>query len=132
MMFYYHIPFTPGLLLWPLFMIPLVLLVLGLGMILASLNVKYRDIKYAIPFFVQSILFVTPIIYPSSLVPERVKWLLFLNPLSGLIEAFRATVLPTREVAWLPIGISFGVTLIILAFAMVFFRKTEREFADII
>jgi len=132
MMFYYHIPFTWALLLWPLFMVPLVLLVLSLGMILASLNVKFRDIKYAIPFFIQSILFVTPIIYPSSLVPERAKVFLFLNPLSGLIEAFRAAVLPTREIAWKPIGISCVVTLVIFAFAMVYFRKTEREFADII
>jgi lipopolysaccharide transport system permease protein len=132
MMIYYHIPFTLGLLLWPLLLIPMILLVISLGMILSSLNVKYRDIKYAIPFFIQSILFMTPIIYPTSIVPERFRVLLLLNPLTGLIDAFRASVLPTRQIEWGPVGISVAVTLVILVLAAVFFRNTEREFADII
>ena len=132
MMVYYDIPLSFGLLLWPILMIPMVLLVIGLGMLLSSLNVKYRDIKYAIPFFIQSLLFITPIIYPRSLVPERFQPFLLLNPLSGLIEAFRASMLPSREVAWGPVGLSVLVILVIFAIAALVFHKTQRQFADII
>jgi lipopolysaccharide transport system permease protein len=132
MMFYYHIPLSVGLLLWPVLLIPLVVLVLGVGMILSSLNVKYRDIKYAIPFFIQSWLFITPIIYPTSIIPERFRPLINLNPLSGLIDAFRASMLPTRDVNWNSVLISVAVTAVIFLFAAYYFKKTEREFADII
>lgn len=132
MMVYYDIPFSWGLLLWPVLLIPLVLLALGIGMILSALNVKYRDIKHAIPFLIQSLLFITPIIYPTSIASERVKFLLSLNPLTGLIEAFRASMLPTRDVDWQLLGISVVITLVIFGFGAVYFQKTEREFADII
>jgi len=113
-------------------MIPLVLLAMGIGMILSSLNVKYRDIKYAIPFLVQTLLFVTPIIYPSSIAPERFRFLLSLNPLTGLIEAFRASALPSKTVDWPLLGLSVGITLVIFVLGAMYFRKTEREFADVI
>jgi lipopolysaccharide transport system permease protein len=132
MMFYYDIPLSFGMLLWPLLLVPLVILVLSVGMILSSLNVKYRDIKYAIPFFIQSWLFITPIIYPTSIVPERFRPLMQLNPLTGLIEAFRASMLPTRAVDWSSVLISVAITAVIFLFAVVYFKKTEREFADII
>jgi lipopolysaccharide transport system permease protein len=132
MMIYYDIPFSWGLLLWPVLLIPLVLLALGLGMILSALNVKYRDIKHAIPFFIQSLLFITPIIYPTSIASEKVRFLLSLNPLTGLIEAFRASMLPTRSVDWHLLGISVAITLVIFVVGAFYFRKTEREFADII
>jgi lipopolysaccharide transport system permease protein len=131
-MFYYHITPGIGLLLWPILMIPLVLLALGIGMILASLNVKYRDIKYAIPFLIQTFLFVTPIIYPTSIAPERFRFLLALNPLTGLIEAFRASALPTKTLDWRLLGVSVGITLVIFVVGAAYFRKTEKEFADVI
>ena len=132
LMFYYDITPGFGLLLWPVLMIPLVLLAMGIGMILSSLNVKYRDIKYAIPFLVQTLLFVTPIIYPSSIAPERFRFLLSLNPLTGLIEAFRASALPSKTVDWPLLGLSVGITLVIFVLGAMYFRKTEREFADVI
>jgi lipopolysaccharide transport system permease protein len=132
LMFYYHITPGIGLLLWPILMIPLVLLALGIGMILASLNVKYRDIKYAIPFLIQTFLFVTPIIYPTSIAPERFRFLLALNPLTGLIEAFRASALPTKTLDWRLLGLSVGITLVIFVVGAAYFRKTEKEFADVI
>lgn len=132
MMFFYHVPFSLDLLWWPVLLIPTILVVVSMGMILSSLNVKYRDIKYAIPFFIQSILFMTPIIYPTSIVPERLRFLLYANPLTGLIDAFRAAVLPTREINWQGVGVSVVGTFILLIIATIFFRKTEREFADII
>jgi lipopolysaccharide transport system permease protein len=131
-MAYYHVAPGWGLLLWPLLLVPLVLLALGLGMILSSLNVKYRDIKYAIPFLIQALLFVTPIIYPTSIASERVRFALSLNPLTGLIEAFRASMLPTREVDWPLLGVSVAFTVVIFVLGMAYFRKTEREFADVI
>ena len=132
LMFYYDITPGIGLLLWPVLMIPLVLLAMGIGMILSSLNVKYRDIKYAIPFLIQTLLFVTPIIYPSSIAPERFRFLLSLNPLTGLIEAFRASALPSKTVDWPLLGLSVGITLVIFVLGAMYFRKTEREFADVI
>jgi lipopolysaccharide transport system permease protein len=132
MMVYYDIPISWGLLMWPLLLIPLVLLALGIGMILSALNVKYRDIKHAIPFFIQALLFITPIIYPTSIASKKIQFLLSLNPLTGLIEAFRASMLPTRSIDWQLLGMSVVITLVIFVVGAIYFRRTEREFADII
>jgi lipopolysaccharide transport system permease protein len=94
--------------------------------------VKYRDIKYAIPFGIQLLLFMTPIIYPSSVFPERFQWLLALNPLSGLIEAFRYAVVPTYSVQWDVLGLSLAVTAALLILGLRYFKRTEKAFADII
>ena len=131
-MAYYGVQFSWGLLLWPLLVVPLVLLALGVGMILAALNVKYRDVKYTIPFLLQIWLFITPIIYPTSIIPERFRFLIALNPVSGIIEAFRASLLPTRQVDWQLLGTSFAVITVIFTIGMLYFRKTERNFADLV
>jgi lipopolysaccharide transport system permease protein len=132
LMFYYRIPPSFGLLLWPILVLPLILLVLGMGMFLSSLNVKYRDVKYAIPFLIQSLLFVTPIIYPTSIVPDRLQFLIRLNPLTGLMEAFRASLLPDRDINWQFLWISIAITMLVFLLGILYFRKTEREFADVI
>lgn len=132
LMVYYRVTPSVGLLLWPVLIVPLVALALGVGMIFAALNVKYRDVKYALPFAVQIWLFVTPIIYPTSLVPERYRFLVALNPLTGLIEAFRSSLLPTRHVDWSLLGMSVAVTAGLLLVGAVYFRKAEREFADLV
>jgi len=131
-MVYYHIPLSWNLLLWPILVLPLVLMALGLGMIFSSLNVKYRDIKYTIPFIIQIWLFATPIIYPISMLPGKYKMLVALNPLTGIIEAFRSTVIPNKQIdLWL---LLFSVTVSILLFAigLIYFRRTEKIFADIV
>ena len=132
MMVYYRIPPTWELILWPVLIVPLVLLALGVGMIFAALNLKYRDIQYALPFFVQLWLFVTPVIYPTSIIPEPLRILTAFNPLSGIIEAFRASLLPTREVDWPQLLISVGVTICVFILGALYFHKTERTFADIV
>jgi lipopolysaccharide transport system permease protein len=132
MMIFYHIPFSWGMLWWPVLVVPMVFLVVGMGMILSSLNVKYRDVKYAIPFLVQSWLFISPVIYPTSMVPERYQKLLALNPLTGLINAFRASLLPDRNIDFELLGISLAVVAVIFTVGSLYFRKTEREFADVI
>lgn len=130
LLLHYDMPIGWRLLAWPLLAIPLLMLALGVGFILASLNVKYRDIKYVIPFGIQMLLFATPIIYPASIIPERYRALFLLNPLSGLIEAFRGLALPSRIFPMEPFLISLGVTIVIFSFGFVYFRMTERYFAD--
>jgi lipopolysaccharide transport system permease protein len=132
MMVYYRIPPTASLLLWGVLVIPLLMLALGVGMFFAALNVRYRDIKYALPFFVQLWLFITPVIYPTSIIPKRFRTLFAMNPLSGLIEAFRASLLPSRTMDWHSLGISLAITVVIFATGTWYFRKTERTFADIV
>ena len=117
---------------WPILVLPLTVLAFGIGTFLAALNVKYRDVKYAIPFGIQLWLFITPIIYPSNVFPERFQWLLTINPLSGLIEAFRYALVPEYPVHWDAFGLSLAVTAVILVCAVWYFKRTERAFADIV
>ncbi len=132
MMMYYGIPLTWKLLLWPIFLLPLIVLAVSGGMILAALNVNFRDIKYAIPFVIQLGLFITPVIYPTSIVPEKYQFLLVLNPLTGIIENCRATLIPTKQIDWYAFGISTGLITLIFVIGILYFKKTERTFADVI
>jgi lipopolysaccharide transport system permease protein len=129
---YYDLPVGWHLLLWPILVVPLALLAFGLGAFLAAFNVKYRDVKYAIPFGIQLLLFMTPIIYPSSAFPERFRWLLGLNPLSGLIETFRYAIVPSYSVHWDVLGLSLAITAALLIIGVIYFTRTEKAFADII
>jgi len=131
-MAYYKIPIGWNLLLWPILVVLLMLLALSLGTFFAALNVKYRDIKYALPFFIQLLLFATPIIYPASMVPERFQWLLALNPLSALIEMFRYVVVPNRTVDWNILGISVAVTGALFIAGVAYFSSTEKAMADLV
>ncbi len=131
-MLYYHMPLSPSLLLWPLFLLPLVMLALSIGMIFSSLNVKYRDIKYTIPFFVQAMLFLSPVIYGTSALPPRYQAILRFNPMVGILDAFRAAALPTRSIDWPTLGIACAVTAVLFVLASIYFYRTERSFADLI
>ncbi|HEY6805546.1 MAG TPA: ABC transporter permease [Pyrinomonadaceae bacterium] len=131
MLFYYKVALTWQLLLMPMFAGLATALALAVGMWLAALNVKYRDIRYAIPFLVQLWLFASPVIYPASLVPAKWKWVLAINPMTGVIEGFRSSVLGTPLDA-ATILTSVVVTLIILIFSFVAFRRVEDSFADVV
>jgi lipopolysaccharide transport system permease protein len=131
-MIYFHIPLSLDLLFWSVLVIPLILLALGLGMIFSSLNVKYRDIKYTIPFMIQLWLFVTPIIYPISILPEKYKIFIVLNPMTGIIEAFRSIVIPNKQVDFGLLLYSVLASLLIFLLGFLYFRKTEKEFADLV
>jgi lipopolysaccharide transport system permease protein len=131
-MVYYHVPVQASLLLWPLFLVPLLVFTTALGMIFSSLNVKYRDIKYTIPFVVRLLLFLSPVIYGTSKLPAKYQTILQFNPLVGIIDAFRAAALPTRAINWQLFGLACAVSVALLMIAAVYFYKTEREFADII
>jgi len=131
-MAWYDVAFTWKLLLWPVLILPLSILTLGAGALLASMNVFYRDLKYTIPFLVQMLLFLSPVIYSASMIPERYRALAALNPLGGIITSFRACVVPHMEIPWQDLGISMLVTVVILTVGLVGFAKAERYFADII
>lgn len=128
LMIYYRADVGPEILLVPLPIILLTLLALGVGLLLSALNVKYRDIRYALPFLIQVLMFASPVIYP---VPTSWRWLLALNPLTGIIESFR-TAFFGGPVDWLAIGLSSAITLVILLLATVSFRRMEQSFADLI
>lgn len=131
-MAYYGIVPGSGLLLWPLLLMHLFALALGVSMILAALNVKYRDVKYTLPFLVQLWLFATPVIYPTSMIPEQYRPLLALNPLTGIIDAFRSALVPVKSIDWQLLSVSSLITVIVLAVAIVYFKRTERAFADLV
>jgi lipopolysaccharide transport system permease protein len=132
MMFYYHVTPRWTVLLTPIFVLQTAVLVMGVGMLLAALNVRYRDVKYTIPFLTQLGMFVTPIIYPISFIPHRFQGWLALNPMTGVIEGFRACLLGVGSINWGLIGFSWVVTLLLLFIGGLHFRSTERIFADIV
>ena len=132
MMFYYKV--QPGweLLLWPVAVFVMVAVSMGISMLFAAMNVRYRDVKHVIPFIIQLGLFITPVIYPPDFLPARFRPLLALNPLSGVMEAFRACLLPHRTVDVRIMASSLTVAVLLFALGATYFRKAERSFADII
>ncbi len=132
LMFYYgYIPHLAGLLILPLLLIITFLASVGLGLFLASVNVKYRDVRYALPFFIQLLLFVTPVIYPAG-IAGKYSWILALNPMMGVIQSARAALLGTTALNWLLIAISLAATFLFTLFGIYMFKRTERYFADVI
>jgi len=131
MMAWYGVGFTPNLLAAPLLLVGVVFIALGFGTLLSALTVAYRDFTHLTPFMIQIWMFVTPVIYPASLVPERWQWLLYLNPMTGLIEAYRSAFLG-KAFDWAGIGLSFTVAVAIFAVGVAYFERVERRFADII
>jgi lipopolysaccharide transport system permease protein len=131
MMAYYHIGGGANLLVAPLLVVGLVFTTLGVGTGLAALTVAYRDFRYVIPFMVQIWLFATPVVYPASLVPERWQWTLYLNPMAGIIEAFRSAFLG-KPFDLPALAISTFVAFMVFLLGIAYFEKVERRFADII
>ena len=131
LMLYYSQPFTWAILIAPLLMLHLTLLALGLGLWFSALNVKYRDIGTALPVLLQLWMFASPIIYPSSLVPQQWKWTYDLNPLAGIIEGFRASILGF-DFNWRSLMISATITLTLLVYSTYAFKHLEDEFADVV
>jgi lipopolysaccharide transport system permease protein len=133
LMFFYH--FTPnllGLALIPILVSISMLSAWGLGIFLTSVNVKYRDVRHALPFFIQILLFVTPVIYPVSLIPAKYQWIIYLNPMSGVIETARTALLGHGTINWTHLLVSFGISILLVIGGVSYFRKTERYIADIL
>ncbi|HKV38884.1 MAG TPA: ABC transporter permease [Blastocatellia bacterium] len=131
LMLYYRIAPSWELLLLPALTVLMAILAMGVGMLLSALNVKYRDIRHALPFLLQIWMFVSPIIYPASMLPVKWRWLLRLNPLTGIIEAYRSALFQ-RSVDWAGLGISAAITIVTLAGSAFVFRSMEKSFADIV
>ena len=131
LMVYYNQPFTRGLLLAPLLILQLTLLALGLGLWLSALNVRYRDVGTALPVLLQLWMFSSPIIYPSSLVPQQWRWAYELNPLAGIVEGFRASLLGL-DFNWRSLVISAAITIALLVYSTYAFKRLEDEFADVV
>lgn len=131
LMVYHHWPISFGLALLPVFLFGSCLVAAGLGLILATLNVYYRDVKYAVSYFIQMLFFVTPVLYPWSRVPDKFKIFLSLNPMSGIVEGFRYALLG-NPVSWLLMGTSFGASVMVFIVGLFVFRRMERTFADVI
>jgi lipopolysaccharide transport system permease protein len=127
-----RIPPTPRVLALPLFAFLAVVSALAVGLWLSALNVRYRDVAYTIPFVTQIWMFLSPVVYPASLIPRRWRVLYGLNPLTGVIEGFRWSLLgnPTPDFAL--IVVSSLMVLALLAGGLVFFQQMERTFADMV
>ncbi|MBV9925983.1 MAG: ABC transporter permease [Acidobacteria bacterium] len=132
LMFYYGVRPGLGLLALPLLLGLLGLLALAFGTLTSALNVKYRDVRVALPFLLQVWFFGSPIIYPTSLVPENWRWLLALNPMTGIVEGFRAALFGQRPFDVPALAISAAVTAALLLYAAFVFRRMESSFADIV
>ena len=131
LMIFYGIGLTWNILMFPPLVLVTTLLALGVGMWMSALNVKYRDVRFALPFVVQLWMFVSPVIYPASFLPPKLRWLLLLNPMTGIIEGYRSALFG-RPFNWLGIVVTTGITIVVLIYASYTFRRMERSFADIV
>jgi lipopolysaccharide transport system permease protein len=128
---YYGVASTLNILVLPLFVVMMACLALGVGLLSAAVTVKYRDLRHALPFIIQLWMFASPVIYPTSIVPQRWKWLVILNPAAGIIEGFRAS-LTGRPFDWVHISVSAVITVAVLLFSVYIFRRFEDTFADVV
>lgn len=117
-------------LLFPVLVLMMALLGLGLGLIITALTTKYRDLAFLISFGVQLMMYATTVIYPLSAAPAKYKWLIELNPMTGIIEAFRYGFLGEGVMTMSTLGYSVIVTLVSLVLGVVIFNKTEKTFVD--
>jgi len=132
LVFYRFVPNFLGLAILPFLLLGTIVASLGLGLFLSSINVRYRDVRYILPFFLQMMIFITPVIYPVSSVPQNLQWILALNPMTGIIETFKAVFLGTGAVNYGILSISMLSGLFFFVFGLWYFYKTERNFADLI
>lgn len=117
-------------LLFPYLILLMAMLGLGLGIIVSSMTTKYRDLKYLVTFGVQLLMYAAPVVYPLSVLPEKYKFWVALNPMTSVIETFRYSVLGTGSFSWAMLGYSSVVTAVILIFGVIIFNRVEKTFMD--
>lgn len=118
--------------LWlPVVILVMLLFSLGIGSFLSALSVQYRDVKHALSFLVQILMYACPVVYPMSAIPEQYRLLYALNPMVGVIEGFRASLIPTLPFPYLPFGLGAAVALLVFFGGTYYFHKFERKFADV-
>lgn len=131
LMAWYHVALSWQLLLLPVLVLLTVICALGVGLILAAVTVRFRDFRYLVPFMIQVWFFATPVIYPNRLVPERWQWVIHLNPMGGMISAFRSSIL-NEQIDWQHLGLSALIAVIGLMVGLTYFNQAERKFADVV
>ncbi len=132
LLIYYGITPGPGLALVPLLVAITLMNALGFGMWFSALNVRYRDIQYIIPFLIQIWMFASPVIYPKSLLGGRYGWVLLLNPMGGVIEAYRPALLGHMPIPWVSLAVSSFIGFLVFVGGLFYFRRVERHFADVV
>jgi lipopolysaccharide transport system permease protein len=132
LMWFFGIVPTAAVALLPLFVLLAIVTALAVGLWLSALNVKYRDVRYTLPFLTQLWMFATPVAYPSSLVPERWRPLVGLNPMAGVVEGFRWALLGKADSPGPLLIVSIAAVVALLIGGLMYFRKTEATFADIV
>ena len=130
MLHYGTVP-TLSLVMVPPLVLAVLVLAIGLSLLISALNVAYRDLRYVLPVMLQVWMFVTPVIYPPTAVPEKWQWLLHLNPMTGIVGGYRSAILGTPFV-WADLGISVLVAAAVFVCGLMYFRRMERWFADIV
>jgi len=125
---------TPGLALvsLPLFILLMFVTALGIGLWFSALNVQYRDVAFTVPFLTQFLLFLTPVVYPSAMVPEKLRMIYALNPMVGVIDGFRWALLGVGQGVTPMLMTSVLVSLGLFLSGIVWFRSKERSFVDIL
>ena len=131
-MLIYKTPPTWGLVFAPFFLLLAVVTAIGISLWLSALNVKYRDFMYAMPFIIQVWLYATPVVYASSIVPHKFRWIYSVNPAVGFVEGFRWAVLGKGTVSMTMIAVSSSMAIITFFTGLAYFKSTERSFADIV
>ncbi|MBK9119922.1 MAG: ABC transporter permease [Phycisphaerales bacterium] len=131
LMAWYGVVLTPAVLLVPILVLLTAVTALGVGLLFASVTVVYRDFRIVVPFVVQMGLFLSPVVYTLSTVPERFRWLAMLNPMTGIIEGFRSA-LYGKPLAWGLLGVSTVLAVLLLLVGVLNFRRSERRFADVV
>jgi len=133
LMLYFHVPFTANLFMLPVFFAMALIAALGAGVWLGALNVRYRDVKYVVPFITRMGLYVSPVGFLSDLVPEKWRFLYTLNPMVGVIDGFRWCILGEKfQPYWPGCLLSCLIMVLLLASGLLYFRSTEKTFADYI
>ena len=132
MMGYYHVTPTVDIVFVPVFIALAFLAALGIGTWLAALNVRFRDVRYVVPFLIQIWLFVTPVVYPSSLLAEKWRVLYGLNPMAGVIEGMRWALLGAPAPQFTMVVVSAAMSLVLALSGFYYFRRMESSFADLV
>ena len=132
LMAYYGISPTGAVWTVPVFVFLTIVSALAMGLWLSALNVCYRDVRYTLPFITQFWFFISPVAYPSSIVPESWRWFYALNPMVGVIEGFRWALLGKAEAPGLEFVVSSAVAIILFICGLYYFRRMERAFADVV
>lgn len=130
-MFYYHVPLTWNLLYLPLFILMMMAVPAGIGMWLSALAIRYRDVKFAMQYIIQMLMYTAPIVYSASSIPDQYRILYSLNPLVGVIEGFRAGILG-QDIPWMFIVPGMITSMLLFAAGVFYFKRMERVFVDVI